>query len=62
MVLFLWKTPGRRRYHLCAYNFAGQGRVTNEWLHFMVVLEDTTTKPCRLATCDTAGRAACATL
>lgn len=31
------KTPG---YHLCAYNFAGQGLVTNEWLHFMVVLEE----------------------
>ena len=31
------RTPG---YHLCAYNFAGQGLVTNEWLHFMVVLEE----------------------
>jgi hypothetical protein len=31
------KTPG---YHLCAYNFAGQGLVTNEWLHFIVVLEE----------------------
>jgi Domain of unknown function (DUF2341)/Concanavalin A-like lectin/glucanases superfamily len=27
-------------YHLCAYNFAGQGLVTNQWLHFMVVLEE----------------------
>ena len=31
------RTPG---YHLCAYNFSGQGLVTNEWLHFMVVLEE----------------------
>ena len=31
------RTPG---YHLCAYNFAGQGLVTKEWLHFMVVLEE----------------------
>ena len=31
------RTPA---YHLCAYNFAGQGLVTNEWLHFMVVLEE----------------------
>jgi biopolymer transport protein ExbB len=27
-------------YHLCAYNFAGQGLVTRQWLHFMVVLEE----------------------
>jgi hypothetical protein len=31
------RTPA---YHLCAYNFAGQGLVTNEWLHFMVVFEE----------------------
>jgi len=35
------RTPA---YHLCAYNFAGQGLVTNEWLHFMVVLEEPTMK------------------
>jgi hypothetical protein len=35
------RTP---RYHLCAYNFAGQGLVTNEWLHFMVVLEEPSMK------------------
>jgi tetratricopeptide (TPR) repeat protein len=27
-------------YHLCAYNFAAQRLVTNEWLHFMVVLDE----------------------
>jgi hypothetical protein len=26
--------------HACAYNFAGQGLVTKEWLHFMVVFEE----------------------
>jgi biopolymer transport protein ExbB len=26
--------------HACAYNFAGQALVTNEWLHFMVVYEE----------------------
>ena len=31
------RTP---KYHLCAYNFAGQGLVTKEWLHFMVVFEE----------------------
>jgi hypothetical protein len=31
------RTP---KYHLCAYNFAGQGLVAREWLHFMVVLEE----------------------
>jgi hypothetical protein len=31
------RTPA---YHLCAYNFAGQGLVTKEWLHFMVVYEE----------------------
>jgi hypothetical protein len=31
------RTPA---YHLCAYNFAGQGLVTKEWLHFMVVFEE----------------------
>jgi hypothetical protein len=31
------RTP---KYHLCAYNFAGKGLVTREWLHFMVVLEE----------------------
>jgi hypothetical protein len=35
------RTPG---YHLCAFNFAGQGLVTNEWLHFMVVLEEPSMK------------------
>jgi hypothetical protein len=35
------RTPA---YHLCAYNFAGQGLVTNEWLHFMVVLEEPSMK------------------
>ena len=27
-------------YHLCAYNFAAQGLVTREWLHFMVVFDE----------------------
>jgi hypothetical protein len=31
------KTPPT---HACTYNFAGQALVTNEWLHFMVVLEE----------------------
>jgi hypothetical protein len=31
------RTPA---YHLCAYNFAGQGLVTKTWLHFMIVLEE----------------------
>ena len=31
------RTPA---YHLCAYNFAGQGLVTRQWLHFMVVFEE----------------------
>ena len=31
------RTP---KYHLCAYNFGGQGLVTKQWLHFMVVLEE----------------------
>ena len=31
-------------YHLCAYNFAGQGLVTKQWLHFMVVLEEPSMK------------------
>ena len=35
------RTP---KYHLCAYNFAGQGLVTREWLHFMVVLEEPSMK------------------
>jgi hypothetical protein len=35
------RTPN---YHLCGYNFAGQGLVTNEWLHFMVVLEEPSMK------------------
>ena len=35
------RTPS---YHLCAYNFAGQGLVTKEWLHFMVVLEEPSMK------------------
>jgi biopolymer transport protein ExbB len=35
------RTPG---YHLCAYNFAGQGLVANQWLHFMVVLEEPSMK------------------
>ena len=35
------RTP---KYHLCAFNFAGQGLVTNEWLHFMVVLEEPSMK------------------
>jgi hypothetical protein len=35
------RTP---KYHLCAYNFAGQGLVTKEWLHFMVVLEEPSMK------------------
>ena len=35
------RTP---KYHLCAYNFAGQALVTQEWLHFMVVLEEPSMK------------------
>ena len=35
------RTP---KYHLCAYNFAGQALVTKEWLHFMVVLEEPSMK------------------
>ena len=35
------RTP---KYHLCAYNFAGQGLVTEQWLHFMVVLEEPSMK------------------
>jgi biopolymer transport protein ExbB len=35
------RTP---KYHLCAYNFAGQGLVTKQWLHFMVVLEEPSMK------------------
>jgi hypothetical protein len=35
------RTP---KYHLCAYNFAGQALVTNEWLHFMVVYEEPSMK------------------
>jgi hypothetical protein len=35
------RTP---KYHLCAYNFAGQGLVTKEWLHFMVVFEEPSMK------------------
>jgi hypothetical protein len=35
------RTP---KYHLCAYNFAGQGLVTKEWLHFMVVYEEPSMK------------------
>jgi hypothetical protein len=31
-------------YHLCAYNFEGQGLVTNQWLHFMVVLQEPSMK------------------
>ena len=31
------RTP---KYHLCAYNFAGQALVTQKWLHFMVVFEE----------------------
>jgi hypothetical protein len=31
-------------YHLCAYNFAGQGLVTKQWLHFMVVLQEPSMK------------------
>jgi len=31
------RTP---KYHLCAYNFAGQALVTKEWLHFMIVFEE----------------------
>jgi hypothetical protein len=31
------RTP---KYHLCAYDFAKQGLVTRQWLHFMVVLEE----------------------
>ena len=31
------RTP---KYHLCAFNFAGQGLVTKQWLHFMVVLDE----------------------
>jgi hypothetical protein len=27
-------------YHLCAFDFAGQGLVTKQWLHFMLVLEE----------------------
>ena len=35
------RTP---KYHLCAFNFAGQGLVTQKWLHFMVVLEEPSMK------------------
>jgi hypothetical protein len=35
------RTP---KYHLCAFNFAGQGLVTKQWLHFMVVLEEPSMK------------------
>jgi hypothetical protein len=35
------RTP---KYHLCAYNFAGQGLVTQEWLHFMIVFEEPSMK------------------
>ncbi len=35
------RTPG---YHLCAYNFGGQGLVTKQWLHFMVVLQEPSMK------------------
>jgi hypothetical protein len=35
------RTP---KYHLCAYNFAGQGLVTRQWLHFMVVFEEPSMK------------------
>jgi hypothetical protein len=35
------RTP---KYHLCAYNFAGQALVTKEWLHFMVVYEEPSMK------------------
>lgn len=35
------RTP---KYHLCAYNFAGQSLVTEKWLHFMVVLEEPSMK------------------
>ena len=35
------RTP---KYHLCAYNFAGQALVTQQWLHFMVVLEEPSMK------------------
>jgi hypothetical protein len=35
------RTP---KYHLCAYNFAGQALVTREWLHFMVVYEEPSMK------------------
>ena len=35
------RTP---KYHLCAYNFAGQSLVTNQWLHFMVVFEEPSLK------------------
>ena len=31
------RTP---KYHLCAYDFAKQGLVTKQWLHFMLVLEE----------------------
>ena len=29
-------------YHLCSYNFDGQALVTEEWLHFMLVLDEPT--------------------
>jgi hypothetical protein len=35
------RTP---KYHLCAYNFAGQGLVTQQWLHFMIVFEEPSMK------------------
>jgi hypothetical protein len=35
------RTP---KYHLCAYNFAGQALVTKEWLHFMVVYQEPSMK------------------
>jgi hypothetical protein len=31
-------------YHLCAYNFSGQGLVFKQWLHFMVVLQEPSMK------------------
>jgi hypothetical protein len=35
------RTP---KYHLCAYDFAKQGLVTKQWLHFMLVLEEPSMK------------------
>jgi hypothetical protein len=31
---------GQPGYHFCIYNFEGQPRVTEQWLHFMVVLDE----------------------